>query len=295
MGKLVKCCNCKKKIPQEAKFCRFCGFAQNTTKKCPECGVTLADGLNFCPECGFPIKKKKSGIKIIVAVIVAITLIAGLFFFLYENEYFFSGKKIKEVKSIYKEEQKAEVTSTKEDDSIKEEKKNESVKDEVDSERTTSEVDYEDGVIHRYSIIVDDVSWTEASRKCKQIGGYLVNIGSEEEYIYIVQQIESEGKRGNSFWIGGERGFGDASEYNYYWVRNDGTYSDYAVNSKPDLQQFWMVGEPSFVDGETVENKMNMFYRKSEDRYVWNDAPDNILDVVPSYSGNVGYICEFDD
>lgn len=40
---------------------------------------------------------------------------------------------------------------------------------------------------------------------------------------------------------------------------------------------------------------MNMFHMRSEDRWVWNDAPDDLIAAVNTYSGTVGYICEYEE
>lgn len=56
-------------------------------------------------------------------------------------------------------------------------------------------------------------------------------------------------------------------------------------------------GEPSY-QGETPEDQemyLNMFYRGKEERWVWNDVPNDIIAVVNSYSGTVGYICEYEN
>ena len=39
---------------------------------------------------------------------------------------------------------------------------------------------------------------------------------------------------------------------------------------------------------------MNMFYMKKTDKWVWNDAPDDVLEVASFYSGTIGYICEYE-
>ena len=56
-----------------------------------------------------------------------------------------------------------------------------------------------------------------------------------------------------------------------------------------------MTGEPSFSDKDTQENCLDIFYYQKEDRWVWNDVPDDILKTVPEYAGKLGYICEYEN
>ena len=67
---------------------------------------------------------------------------------------------------------------------------------------------------------------------------------------------------------------------------NDSSYSCY---------DYWMIGEPSFQDGDIQECYMNLFYYEEEGRTVINDVPNDVISVVPYYSGKVGYICEYED
>lgn len=57
-----------------------------------------------------------------------------------------------------------------------------------------------------------------------------------------------------------------------------------------------MAGEPSFRDDSISQDEfyLNLFYYNKENRWVWNDVPNDIIAVVDSYKGSVGYICEYD-
>ena len=148
--------------------------------------------------------------------------------------------------------------------------------------------------IHTYELIVSDVTWTQAYEDCISRGGHLVRINSEEEYQVILQQINQEDKNNIKFWLGGRR---DADAHEYYWAYEDGSHGDEVLNGEDKYVSYWLSGEPSYED-EAVgsqEMYMNMFYMRSEDRWVWNDAPDDLIAAVNTYSGTVGYICEYEE
>ena len=42
------------------------------------------------------------------------------------------------------------------------------------------------------------------------------------------------------------------------------------------------------------ETCLDIYYYSKEKRWVWNDVPNDILDVVPSYAGTLGYIVEYE-
>ena len=59
---------------------------------------------------------------------------------------------------------------------------------------------------------------------------------------------------------------------------------------------YWMVNEPSFRDESIGQDEyyMNIFYYSKENRWVWNDVPDDLIGAVSSYQGSIAYIIEFD-
>ena len=146
--------------------------------------------------------------------------------------------------------------------------------------------------IHRYEIIISDVTWTQAYEDCISRGGYLVHINSEEEYKAITNQIRLEGKEKNTFWLGARR----INETDgYHWINADGSYSDEEIDSK-----YWLPGEPSYVGTDENENVIeeafvDMLYRSSEDCFYWNDVSENVLQQANYLKGKFGYICEYED
>ncbi len=144
-----------------------------------------------------------------------------------------------------------------------------------------------DDTIHSYQYLVEDCSWPEAVERCRERGGYLAVINSQEEYDYIVQQIEASQLGKIIFFLGATRGEGEE----YHWVDENGE----AVGEPLNGDSKWMQNEPSFQDGEVQEDVVSMFYFDEEGRWVWNDIPSNLLEHFSNYSGKIGYVCEMDE
>ena len=147
--------------------------------------------------------------------------------------------------------------------------------------------------LHIYKIVIDDVTWEEACRDTKTLfgdeGGYLVHINTKEEYDYIVDFIKKAGYEDRIFWIGAKRLESPAV---YKWVDQDGNL----VGDNLNNLEYWLEGEPSFYDDSTstFETCVEMFYSKKNKKWVFNDVQNDVLELLPSYTGKMGYIIEID-
>jgi len=54
------CSECRKAIPDVAKFCPHCGHQQLIFQKCSSCGKNLTPNAKFCSRCGHPAEEKPS-------------------------------------------------------------------------------------------------------------------------------------------------------------------------------------------------------------------------------------------
>lgn len=144
---------------------------------------------------------------------------------------------------------------------------------------------------HTYQIVVKDVTWTEAYREALKVpNGYLVNIDTQEEWDTILKQIQAEQKEDCIFWIGAVRR-GESEDY--HWVDSEGNSLGEPLNGNSN----WLTGEPTFYDEENrmEERYVDMFFSKSENRWVWNDTPDDLVALLSYYSGKMAYIVEIED
>lgn len=145
---------------------------------------------------------------------------------------------------------------------------------------------------HTYQVIAANCTWTEADAMARNSGGYLVNFDSAEEYQYVLDHVIGNAYPKMKLWIGGKR---DGNSDEYHWIDQDGQKKDRILNEDTEYAGFWMVGEPSFHDESVNQDEMymNMFFYTKEDRWVWNDVPNDIISIVPQYRDTVGYLVEY--
>ncbi len=146
---------------------------------------------------------------------------------------------------------------------------------------------------HIYQLVIADCTWTQAFQNAKNAGGHLACFETQEEYHAVLNQILNENHSDIMFLIGGRR---DPNGTEYRWDYGDNVLQGEVLNSPSSWAAGqWMKGEPSFGDAGTAECFMEMYFYSGENRWVFNDVPDDIIAVVPGYSGKIGYIVEYDD
>lgn len=127
----------------------------------------------------------------------------------------------------------------------------------------------------KYSIFVEDVSWTEARDRCISTGGKLVTIENQEQLDQVIALAEQSGI--DKVWVGCHRENGEL-------VWENGAKVDFYV---------WGQGEPSVYDsGDNVsEDYLLLWYFRGA--WVYNDSRnDPVADYPGMYSGQIAYVCE---
>lgn len=302
------CRKCGQEIKEGAKFCVKCGtpvsgdapFSQNTD------AVPAPKKEQAAPKAQ-PQEKKKSGKGLIIALVCVILILLGIVVAL--AVYYFSQSKNESNSRWEVEERQNRDIDEDEDDADEDDDANEeddADEDDEDAGRAaredvaatetavdtvaTEEAAPEVDVPHTYQIVVADVAWTEAYNQARNVeNGYLVNIDSQEEWDLVMQLIQEQGHGDKIFWIGAMR---KGSSYEYYWIDRDGN----SVGGSLNGSSHWLTGEPTYYDDENEidERYVEMFYSSSLNQWVWNDTPDDLLSIVPYYSGKIAYIIEIE-
>ena len=149
--------------------------------------------------------------------------------------------------------------------------------------------------IHRYEYCLLDGTWEDAYRASLEKGGHLVTFETQEEYDYITRDLSNRGQEDYIFFIGGRR---ELDSRQYYWVDSSNNLTGSALNRADAWNAgCWLHDEPSFEDTTLglQEHVLSMFYYDDLGKWVWNDVPNDLISAISSYSGKVGYICEYED
>lgn len=144
---------------------------------------------------------------------------------------------------------------------------------------------------HRYELICADVSWDEARELCMEKGGYLATITSPAEQDIVQKQIEDENLQEISFYVGYRRAEWVGDEFmEPRWINADESFT-----SADHMHGFWKYSVPEYdYEQSQWEDTVCGLIKYVGGIYLF-DAPDNLVEVSPEYSGKMGYICEFDD
>ena len=128
-----------------------------------------------------------------------------------------------------------------------------------------------------YQIFTENISWDEAERKCKELGGHLVCINDVDEYEKVCELIGTVNVK--YVWIGCYRSSGGVMT----WTNGEDT--DYYN---------WASGEPSYKDGyDGSAEDYIMLSRQSDGSWKYNDSRiDPMANFAKYYSGNIAYVCE---
>lgn len=162
----------------------------------------------------------------------------------------------------------------------------EEIKTKMEHLSDTNEFD----AITGYEIYIEDCTWEEAFDDCKKKGGHLASFEKAEEWKGFQEILKTEGLANISLYIGGRR---EPGEEQYKWIDMNGDLGDTIVNSST-YDGIWLNGEPSFQDSGIDEYYMDILYKKKDDNWYFNDIPNDLVGVSQSFSGKIGYICEYD-
>ena len=128
---------------------------------------------------------------------------------------------------------------------------------------------------HGYQVFKEDGSWTDAQKKCADLGGHLVVINSDAELQEVIRLAEEAGI--SRVWVGCHRVNGELQ-----WE-----YGEAGILP-------WAPGEPTFVDvNDQVAEDYVMLW--NHNGWAYNDnRNDPCADYPDFYSGTMGYVCEFE-
>lgn len=113
---------------------------------------------------------------------------------------------------------------------------------------------------HRYQVITEARTWSDAQAWCEANGGYLATVESADEYQHILDILPSSGT--SVVWLGATRS-GDT----WQWV-----------DGEPMSFTAWASGEPNNDGGN--ENRLVLL--KSNGSWAWYDVPDDVSSVYSS-------------
>ncbi|MDE5754615.1 MAG: hypothetical protein K2H89_08745 [Oscillospiraceae bacterium] len=139
---------------------------------------------------------------------------------------------------------------------------------------------------HRYELIVQDISWTEAQALCHEKGGYLATVTAPEERQTILELLKEQELTESLFFVG-------------YQVNPERwILADQSEVPAGNLINFWEYQAPDYnfiePEFEIQECGILKYYPETDKIYLFS-APDELVSTLPEYAGKIGYVCEYDD
>lgn len=138
-----------------------------------------------------------------------------------------------------------------------------------------------------YKVIIEDVTWKEAEKKARDMGGHLLHINDEYEMDTIVAKLDNASYVPVCFFIGGMRLRSDTHSQ-YFWTDN----RDEVDNSL--YSNYWMGGWPE----NSANNNgyyMCLIYSEDEKRWMMSGTSNDLINKTGQEMGHVGYIVEFEE
>ncbi len=129
----------------------------------------------------------------------------------------------------------------------------------------------------KYVVYRENVSWSEAVKRCEELGGWLAIPANEEELASISRLCNNEML--TFAWLGASR-------------QPDGSWLTPAGEEITFFR--WSEGEPSFIDaGDNVAENYLLLWKRGENDWLYNDSRENPLkDYGFLYRGNIGFVCQ---
>lgn len=276
----MKCPLCQGETQDDLAVCESC---ERVIPRCPTCGTVIRERMAFCGNDGtripeeflllFPEKievkstettktdaKKYAFERILLLLITA--GVALLLVFLAVNR---TQPKKPSVPPAFIEEEID--TSTKETAPKTEETAP------MTTERTVT-------YISQYEIVRSNMSWTEAKAACEARGGHLATVTSVEEYNEICELANQTDLL--YLWLGASIPDEETQWSNVKWVTGENwTFEN------------WHSGEPSGTDIDGMAETYLCMWSFGDGVWTFNDQRNDILARIPSVSGLVGYVFEY--
>jgi len=137
----------------------------------------------------------------------------------------------------------------------------------------TEDTSGEQDVVHRYEVILQQLSWQDAKLWCESRGGHLATVTSPEESAQILSLLGQAGAE--AVWLGADN---RNTANGFTWVT--GEPFDYAE---------WGAHEPNNDSGTEY---YLMLVDKQDEGWVWNDSRDDGLSMFTM--GRCGFVCEWE-